>query len=174
MTFRPFDNPKTSTIKQPAKGASRRRRPPHLGRVDEQRCSAQLAHLRTLRIHMPALKATTSINSRRGLAPAPSAIKAIMAVPHRSSFASHNRLIPIDGKTNRRHNLQTMTLSKAVLSRKPSVKKRRPPQTRGSPSKPHFTAEHDTSSYTSASTEPLSVLSLTGGRHVIGYLSRNA
>lgn len=80
---------------------------------------------------MPALKATTSINSRRGLAPAPSAIKAIMAVPHRSSFASHDRSAPIDGKTNCRRNLQTTTSSQAVRARKPfGNETATPPQTK--------------------------------------------
>ena len=119
MTFRPFENPRINTAKQPSQSPSRRRRPPHPGRIDEQRSSAQFAHLQTLRIHMPALKAATSINSRRGLAPAPSAIKAIMAVSHQSSFASHDRSIPPDDKTNRRRNLRTTALRQAVRARKP-------------------------------------------------------
>ena len=174
MTFRPFENPRINTAKQPSQSPSRRRRPPHPGRIDEQRSSAQFAHLQTLRIHMPALKAATSINSRRGLAPAPSAIKAIMAVSHQSSFASHDRSIPPDDKTNRRRNLRTTALRQAVRARKPFGKKRRPPQTRGSPSKPHFKAEHDTSSYTPASTEPLPVLSLARSSHVVSDFSSDA
>ncbi len=66
-----------ATLRLPQRSTS------HLRRIDEQRRPAPFANLGAERIHVPALEAPARVDRRRGLAPAPSAVKTVMAIAHK-------------------------------------------------------------------------------------------